>query len=911
MKARTAGLLLVLVATVLPLNASASHQVMRWHDNHAAAVSVTFDDGLYTHVTVGVPELNARGFKGTSFVLTGDGWNEWPGYWQSWQAAASQGHEVGSHTVTHAHLTKISATELQQELSVSKATIEASVPAQKCLTLAYPYGEHNSNVDAVAQEHYIAARDVWSHGYLNLYPEDVYGNFTPVDFYGLGSFSYDYPSLTNLDTLSGYLDSAELNGGWFMPHIHDLDTAAAATLFSDFLDELLVRDVWVDTMGNVVRYMQERMASSLYVVSETPTSITLNLAAILDNTIYDVPLTLRSTVPPSWSGILVTQGGGVQSVLPVVEGAETVVYYQAIPNGGAIVLTPGVVTNQPPAVDAGIDQAITFPTSSVLLDGTVTDDGLPVPPGKVTTSWKLVSGPAAVTFQNAASTDTGVTFPQAGTYVLGLTATDGALLTSDSVTVVVKPSTAVTVEVAVNASNGDAEEAAAGTVVLNSSDLELVYDSYKSAGNQVVGLRFAVFAVPPGATITNAYVQFTVDEATSMALTLSLRAQAADNAPVFTTAKNNVSSRAKTAAVVSWSPAPWPVVGAAGIDQRTANIASLVQEVVSRPGWKSGNALAILITGSQQRVAVAYDLSKKQAPLLHVEYVSGVPANQPPVVSAGPDKSILLPANSVTLNGAVADDGLPNPPAALTLTWSKVSGPGTVSFLAPQAAATEATFSAAGSYTLRLTASDSLATASDEVVVSVQGASVTVVEVAVAASAADAEEAASGTVYLNSSDLELVYDSYNSAGNQTVGLRFAGLQVPPGAAIVNAYVQFKTDETSSGATALAIRAERADNAALFTTAAYNVSARQKTNASVSWVPSPWTVVGEAAGAQRTPDLSAVVQEVVGRPGWQNGNAMAVFITGTGSRVAVAYDGAPKDAPRLHVEYSLAGGGMSR
>lgn len=84
-----------------------------------------------------------------------------------------------------------------------------------------------------------------------------------------------------------------------------------------------------------------------------------------------------------------------------------------------------------------------------------------------------------------------------------------------------------------------------------------------------------------------------------------------------------------------------------------------------------------------------------------------------------------------------------------------------------------------------------------------------------AASAADAEEAENGTMYLNSSDLELVYDSYNDAGNQSVGLRFAGVALPPGAAITRAYVQFKTDETTSDPASLVVRAERADNAALF------------------------------------------------------------------------------------------------
>jgi hypothetical protein len=53
-------------------------------------------------------------------------------------------------------------------------------------------------------------------------------------------------------------------------------------------------------------------------------------------------------------------------------------------------------TNQAPVVDAGPDQTITLP-SSANLNGTVTDDGLPNPPGTVTTTWSEVSGPGAVT----------------------------------------------------------------------------------------------------------------------------------------------------------------------------------------------------------------------------------------------------------------------------------------------------------------------------------------------------------------------------------------------------------------------------------------------------------------------------------------------------------------------------------
>jgi hypothetical protein len=62
-------------------------------------------------------------------------------------------------------------------------------------------------------------------------------------------------------------------------------------------------------------------------------------------------------------------------------------------------------------------------------------------------------------------------------------------------------------------------------------------------------------------------------------------------------------------------------------------------------------------------------------------------------------------------------------------------------------------------------------------------------------------------------------------------------------------------------------------------------------------------VGEAAEAQRTPNLAAIVQELVNQPGWSSGQALVLLITGTGERVAEAYDGEVAKAPLLHVEYA--------
>jgi len=96
------------------------------------------------------------------------------------------------------------------------------------------------------------------------------------------------------------------------------------------------------------------------------------------------------------------------------------------------------------------------------------------------------------------------------------------------------------------------------------------------------------------------------------------------------------------------------------------------------------------------------------------------PVNQAPQVSAGSDQTITLPATA-SLSGSVNDDGLPAG-GTLTLTWNKVSGPGTVAFTAPGSAVSAVSFSAAGVYELQLTASDSVLSSSDNVTLTVNPA---------------------------------------------------------------------------------------------------------------------------------------------------------------------------------------------
>jgi hypothetical protein len=95
-----------------------------------------------------------------------------------------------------------------------------------------------------------------------------------------------------------------------------------------------------------------------------------------------------------------------------------------------------------------------------------------------------------------------------------------------------------------------------------------------------------------------------------------------------------------------------------------------------------------------------------------------LPVNQPPVVSAGPARTVKV-NTWLSLVGTASDDGLPVPPGALTLQWRKVSGPGLVTFGTPTLATTTARFQKAGTYTLELAATDGVLSQQSTIVITV------------------------------------------------------------------------------------------------------------------------------------------------------------------------------------------------
>lgn len=181
----------------------------------------------------------------------------------------------------------------------------------------------------------------------------------------------------------------------------------------------------------------------------------------------------------------------------------------------------------------------------------------------------------------------------------------------------------------------------------------------------------------------------------------------------------------------------------------------------------------------------------------------------------------------------------------------------------------------------------------------------------------DMEERADGSLDWDSSDLEITWESPTDTDvkNQLIGIRFTDLAIPKGMTILDAYIQFSVDEPdkSHNPFDVNIHAEDVADSTAFENVPYTVSSRVKTATSVNWADAPiWTTTHEADTAQQTPNLASLVQEIIDKDGWTEGNAISFIFSGAGNRTAESFEGAGSHSdqvPTLHVKYMTADVGI--
>ena len=379
-----------------------------------------------------------------------------------------------------------------------------------------------------------------------------------------------------------------------------------------------------------------------------------------------------------WSLLSVPANSAAQLSDPTVVNPTFVVdvsgtyVAQLVVNDGFVDSAPATVTistlNSPPVANAGPAQTV-LAGSTVQLNGSASTD---VDGDPLTFRWSITSKPSN---SNAVLSDPSSVTPtfyadQLGTYVVQLIVNDGTVDSApSSVTINTQDSPPV-------ANAGPAQTVPLGALVTLDGTASLDPDG------QPLTFQWSLLSLPAGSTATlsgpnSAQPSFTADVAGSYVVQLIVNDGFLDSAPSTVTI-----STLNSVPVADAGPQQTVSTGTvvqldgsgssdADHDPLTFRWSILVRPagsaaVLSDPNAVSPTFVADL-AGNYVAQLIVNDGKVDSAPATVMILVAN--PNQPPVVNAGPNQSITLPTNVLTLNGSVTDDGLPS--GVLTITWSR------------------------------------------------------------------------------------------------------------------------------------------------------------------------------------------------------------------------------------------------
>lgn len=303
-----------------------SFRIARWYGFKQASCSLTFDDGTLDQYVLALPELAKRNLKATFFLITK---YVRRGYWIdsgirrelfSWDQAREiyhAGHEIGSHTKTHADMTK-KETNVKRELKDSYDKIKGELHITGGLTLAWAYWRSTEESRQLASRYYIAARSGSGvlESYVDKNGEDIF--WTREGFYSINSFGIR--SKEFVKPWEWYCSRMYTAGGWFVLNFHGIAGSGIKRewlgweplTLQDFryvLDYVTQEGFWIAPFGTVARYARERESAMIFLLAGSDSEVVFTVEDGLDDDVYDQPLSLEAIVPRSWHEVEVTQGG--------------------------------------------------------------------------------------------------------------------------------------------------------------------------------------------------------------------------------------------------------------------------------------------------------------------------------------------------------------------------------------------------------------------------------------------------------------------------------------------------------------------------------------------------------------------------------------------------------------------------
>lgn len=400
----------------------------------------------------------------------------------------------------------------------------------------------------------------------------------------------------------------------------------------------------------------------------------------------------------------------------------------------------GADTNLPPVISAGQDQVIDWAEAQPLpimaqLVGTTTHDR-PTSPNAVT-RWSQIAGPGSpngVTFSDANALVTSAKFTRNGRYVMRLTVDDGVLMSSDEVAVVVNQPPTIDVKFeSFVALSGDSVTTPLKGIITNDG-LGEPSNSIRITWKRVNGPKTMQIA---NANQLDAIATFTERGVYQLELKVD-NGRLSKSIPVVITVNQAPTVNAGTVPVLNL-----PLLSEVNNDPMAVKVQTTLAGRVTNSGLGNPQQNNLAIKWEQVSGPTAVKFADDTKPDTQATFTVGgiyvlrftatntntpalssfaevsVTVNQRPIVKVSAVREITLPA-TVELDAVVSDDGLPTSPGIVTLEWTKVSGPGTVSFSDAKSSYTTASFSKSGNYVVRLTAKDGASEGTNEVAIAVK-----------------------------------------------------------------------------------------------------------------------------------------------------------------------------------------------
>ena len=331
----TSFLLISLSLSTFSQNIDSPYEIANWPDFKTAAVSYTFDDGCSNQFAKAIPIFDEFGYKLTLFIVT-----DWITNWELIKSAAAGGHEIANHTVTHPNLSQLAVDIQETELDSCSALINDKIDSEVCFTMAYPYC-------ALANASLCKSRFIAVRGCQGFIEPKTPGNFMNVSSLICG----DQGPVKTTANFQTQATNAAKKSGWLVYLIHGIDNDGGySPLSSDILKESLqyLKNnealFWVADFGTVARYIKERNSLTVKETSIQDDLITLTVSDTLKNDIFNIPVTIRRTLPEGWVSINVIQNGNdVNSSITEVSGVKYLMF-SVIPDSGEVELIKNDIT---------------------------------------------------------------------------------------------------------------------------------------------------------------------------------------------------------------------------------------------------------------------------------------------------------------------------------------------------------------------------------------------------------------------------------------------------------------------------------------------------------------------------------------------------------------------------------------